>query len=257
MKYKGDDLYNMELSNNNIKRYLNKNKLIILTFLLLILPIVSATVLGSFKNGECVTLIQTCGNCSYANISTIIYPNSSIAFSNVEMTKDGTYYNYSFCDTSSNGVYIVAGFGDPDATVETWTYDFQITPNGQVASVGSAILYIGLLAVLLFFLGLSIYSFVTFENLLNRVGMFGLSYLLLIAITFIGWNMASDFLISSPFLIEMMRILFFVLIIGVFPLFIGAFAWYVIMLFKIKEIERMINKGIPYDEAEKRAGGKY
>ena len=51
----------------------------------------------------------------------------------------------------------------------------------------------------------------------------------------------------------MLRILFIVLMIGAFPLFIGAFAWYIMMMIKIKEINRMMEKGIPYEEAEKRS----
>lgn len=217
-----------------------------------ILPIVSAESLGIFKNGDCVNLVQTCSNCSAVNITSIILPNSTIAVSDVEMTKSGTYYYYSYCNTSLNGIYIVTGVGDPDAEVEVWNYDFKITPNGEEITEGKAIFYIGLLITLIFFLILSIYSFVRFDNLLCRVGMLGLSYLLLIAITFIGWNMASDFLTSSPFLIAMLRIFFWVLIVGLFPLLIGGFAYYLLMLFKIKEIERLLQKGIPYDEAEER-----
>jgi hypothetical protein len=71
--------------------------------------------------------------------------------------------------------------------------------------------------------------------------------------------MAKDFLTSSPFLIEMMRIVFFILLAGAFPLLVGMFAYYLIMVFKIKEIQGMMDKGIGYDEAKKRAGsgGKY
>ena len=155
-----------------------------------------------------------------------------------------------------NGVYLVTGFGDPDGEVQAWNYDFTITPNGEEASVGKAVFYIGLLFVLLFFLALCVLAFANFENLLARVGMVGLGYLLLIAITFIGWNMAGDFLTSSPFLVEMLRIFFWVLIIGTFPLLIGAFAWYVLMLFKVKEIERLMTKGMDMDEAERRTSGR-
>jgi hypothetical protein len=55
----------------------------------------------------------------------------------------------------------------------------------------------------------------------------------------------------------MFKILFYVLIIGFFPAFIGFFAWWIIMVSKLKEIERMMNKGMPYDEAERRTGRKY
>ncbi len=85
----------------------------------------------------------------------------------------------------------------------------------------------------------------------------GFAYLLLISITFIAWNMAKDFLTSSPFLIEMMRIVFFILLAGAFPLLVGMFAYYLILVFKIKEIERLMSKGFSYDEAERRTGKKY
>jgi hypothetical protein len=47
------------------------------------------------------------------------------------------------------------------------------------------------------------------------------------------------------------------LVVGMFPLVIGAFAWYVLMLFKIKEIERLMSKGMDMGEAEKRQGRKF
>lgn len=153
-------------------------------------------------------------------------------------TKSGTYAYVIQCN-SSNEIGFYRG-------------QFQVTPNGEVADVGTAIFYVGLLAVLLFFLALSIFSFTQFENLTNRVGMVGIGYLLLMAITFIGWNMAQDFLTSSPFLIEMLRILFFVFIIGFFPLVIGGFIWYFLMLWKIKEIERLMTKGFSEDDAKRR-----
>ena len=200
---------------------LNFKWIVCMIFLMAILPMVSAESLGTFRNGDCVNLVKTCSNCTYANITSVIYPNSSIAVSDVEMTKSGTYYYYSFCETDLNGIYIVTGFGDPDGEVEVWNYDFTITPNGEEASVGKAVFYIGLLAVMLFFLALCVLAFSHYENLLTRVGTIGLGYLLLIAITFIGWNMAGDFLTSSPFLVSMLRIFFFVLITGAFPLLLG------------------------------------
>jgi hypothetical protein len=133
----------------------------------------------------------------------------------------------------------------------------HITPNGEEATVGRAIFYIGILFLLVVFLIMSIGVFMKYDdNLLAKVSMFGLSYLLLIAITFVGWQTAIDFLTSSPFLIEIFRILFFVLIIGFFPLLIGAFAWYIIMITKIKEIQNLMEHGMSSDEAERRVKGR-
>lgn len=129
---------------------------------------------------------------------------------------------------------------------------FTVTNSGYIATTGRAVVDIGLLLVLIIFLAGCVLLFITNDNLLARVGSLGIGYLLLIAITFISWQMGESFLISAPFIASMFEILFYVLIIGLFPLIIGAFAWYVIMLFKIKEIENLMKHGMSQDEAERR-----
>jgi hypothetical protein len=55
----------------------------------------------------------------------------------------------------------------------------------------------------------------------------------------------------------MFRILFWILIVGLFPLVIGGFAYYLIMLFRIKEIERLMGKGMSEEDAQRRQSKKY
>ncbi len=109
-------------------------KKIILTILLgmFLISLVAAEVqtLGTFKRYECVGLIQTCSNCTYNNISNVIYPDSSVALSENVMTKVNTNYNYTFCNTSELGEYIVNGFGNPDGEKTTWNYNLFITETG-------------------------------------------------------------------------------------------------------------------------------
>ena len=83
------------------------------------------------KQYDCITLKQACGACSYNNISSVSYPNSSQAMGQASMIKDGTEYDYQFCNTATLGRYIVNGFGDPNAMVETWAYDFEVTTTGN------------------------------------------------------------------------------------------------------------------------------
>jgi len=142
--------------------------------------------------------------------------------------------------------------GVSDGCSKTFATYFEITPTGESLSTGKAVFYIGFLFLLIIILGGCMLLFISFENLLNRVAMIGLGYLVLLAITFIGWNMASDFLTSSPFLISFLRILFFVLITIAFPLLIGGFVWYVLMVLRVKEIQYLMNKGFSFDEAEHR-----
>ena len=225
-----------------------------------IMPMASAqTSLGTFAQNSSISLIQTCDNSTYSNITRILFPNSTfIINSQTNMTKADDNYNYilRYNWTQDTGTYLVYGVCDEFETYTSWQYDFTITPNGEEATIGTAVFYIGIFLVLIFFFAICIYAFVHFDNLLARVAMIGLGYLLLMAITFIGWNMAQDFLTSSPFLIEMLRILFWVMIVGLFPLIIGGFAWYVLMLFKIKEINNLMEHGMDMQEAERRTSGR-
>lgn len=151
----------------------------------------------------------------------------------------GTYAFVSQCNSST--------LGSPPVKIY-----FQVTPSGQENLTGNALIYAILLIVLLVFLIGCVVIFMESENLLARVGSLGIGYLLLIAVNFVAWNMANDFLLANPFIAEMFRILFFTTIIGAFPLLIGAFVWYFIMLWKIKEIERLMGKGFSEDDARRR-----
>lgn len=232
--------------------------LFIFVFLLLlnVASAVDEQTLGTVKTGDCVILSQNCADCSFVNVTSIVYPNSSYSVLDYSMSKSGTSYSYDCFNVTKNGKYIYNTLGDPSGTLKVQPVSFYATPNGESSSSGTATLYIGLIVVLLVFLILTIYSFVKFDNLLNRVGMIGLMYLFFLAISFIAWNMASDFLTSSPFLVDMFRILFFVLISLAVPLFIGGLVWYFLMLWKIKEIERLMEKGLPEWEAVERANRK-
>lgn len=130
--------------------------LFLVSLLILILPFVTSSQpsLGTFKKGECISLAQICESCTYNNISYLLYPNSSTALSNVQMTKDDTYYNYTFCDTDIIGEYLVNGFGDEDGTKEIWVYDFVITGSGDKVNTSQSILLLAQFGVVALFFGL-------------------------------------------------------------------------------------------------------
>ncbi len=130
---------------------------IILGIFLISLASAEVQTLGTFKRYECVGLIQTCSNCTYINISNVIYPDSSVALSENVMTKDNTFYNYTFCNTSQLGEYIVNGFGDPDGEKTTWTYNLFITETGiKDKSILDNAMLIVLIALALLFLMIGI-----------------------------------------------------------------------------------------------------
>ena len=112
-----------------------KTKIYIIELLLLILlmPIISASVISlpTQKQYSCIDLPQVCSTCTYVNVSSIKYPNSSMNNININMTKIGSDFNYNFCDTDLLGKYLVTTCGDKDGFYQCAIYDFIITPTGE------------------------------------------------------------------------------------------------------------------------------
>jgi hypothetical protein len=103
--------------------------------------------LGTYEPNDCINLIQTCGTCTFNNITSVLSPNSTTLLYQTEMVKLGTEYTYQFCNTSSWGTYIVNGVGDLDGTATVWAYDFVI--GKELAPVGINITLLMFFIVLL------------------------------------------------------------------------------------------------------------
>lgn len=101
--------------------------------------------LGTFKQGSIINLIQTCDSCTYVNISSVTYPDSTKEIINSEMTKSGTDYNYSFNGTTLLGCYSYSVYGDKGGTLTSEVISFQVTPSGFI---GSFNLYLVILVIL-------------------------------------------------------------------------------------------------------------
>jgi hypothetical protein len=200
-----------------------------------------------------------CSGFADCNIS-IDYPNNTeiISFDQMQNLNNGQF-NYTLLSsyTSAIGCYPTTVSCCDGGFCDTITYCTNITPSGEEATIGKAILYIGLLFLFVCFLIVSISIFVKYNtNLITKTGMFGLSYLLLVTTTFIGWQMSKAFLTSSPFLIEMLWLLFFILMIGIVPVILGAFAYILIITIKIKEIQRLMDHGFSQNDAQDRVRRK-
>ena len=110
------------------------NSLLFICVLLLILPIISAeiTTLGVFKQYSPIELLQICSNCTYNNVTSVLYPNSTKVTEDLNMTQIGTRYNYTLAGDyiSVPGTYIVNGVGDLDGVPTVWSYTFEVNPTG-------------------------------------------------------------------------------------------------------------------------------
>lgn len=138
-----------------------KNKLFLISLAILLISFTTASQisLGTFEQGEEVLLIQLCADCSYINITSITYPNSSEIMSNIPMSQDGSKFTYLLDGnyTQTLGNYNVNGLGDEGGINKVWAYTFEITSNGRnspdgIIVVVFSIIFIFLIFYLIFFL---------------------------------------------------------------------------------------------------------
>lgn len=122
--------------------------------------------------GECRELIQTCSNCTYVNITSILYP-SSLNLTQLTMTKTGTIYNRTFCNTQSVGTYIINWKADPDGLTDSGSYDFKITKSGEDREINPFIP----LAAIIFFGIVSLIIGLVLPNPILRYALFGFTIL--------------------------------------------------------------------------------
>lgn len=142
--------------------------LLFLTFSIFLISIISASP-GTYKQGQSIRLEQTCADCSSINITSIINPDGDQIVGNVEMTKDGSVFNYSLNGSLTYliGTYRISGIGDPSGTDEIWTYPFEVK---------GGILGFFIVAFVLFY-GLSFYGLKIRNEWITLIGCFGLTIL--------------------------------------------------------------------------------
>jgi len=135
---------------------MNKKFLSIVLFLSLFVFIINTVeasnpYLGTVRVGSCISLKQICSSCTYNNVTSVVAPDATQLLSNSPMTKIGSEYNRTFCQTTQVGEYTVSGVGDIDGTEEGWIYNFSVTPSGYINILGLFIIVIGVIYGIAFF----------------------------------------------------------------------------------------------------------
>ena len=228
----------------------------VLTFLLLSVNMVSASIgnLGTFKVNSCITLLQTCADCTYNNISSVIQPDGIRGLSVVTtMTKSGTEYTYSFCNTSKAGTYNVNGYGDPGTVLTKWNYVFEVTPNGSTLSNSQTLLYfipLFIFGFLVFFLG---YRFVSSPTVASKSVYFLLTYIIgLLPFTYSIYQLVNDYLPMQTFMINLLYYFFFIILILTPVVFLICVAYMIIDLLNSAAKKTLVSRGHSESEANSR-----
>lgn len=230
--------------------------LVFIVCLLLILPMITATEtqMGVYAKGDCVELIQLCGDCTYNNITSIQYPNTTKVILDVEMTKRGTEYNYTYCFPELNGEYLINGFGDLGGEDTVWAYTLTLTPNGEEPTTPKLLFHYGGIFILFIFLIGSVIGMIKEEDPKGTFALYWVSHLLFVAITFMLWDGALNLLTSAPFIIGFFRILFWISIISILPMLIMSVVWMIYILATCKDVQDLIDRGSTSEEAWDRLG---
>ena len=143
-----------------------------LMIMLLGIAFASAESIGTFKQRTTVTLPQLCATCTSNNITNVQYPNGTIIVSNIQMTKTGSWFNYTIAGSyiTEIGTYSVNGIGDLDGVDTVWAYTFDVTPSGFVGTLGFYII------ILLLSAGVIVLGFSKDDPVLVILGSFGLYF---------------------------------------------------------------------------------
>jgi len=240
----------------------NKN-LLMLSIALIYALLVPITVAGqpAYKQGTPITLSVPCSfngiTCPTPTtcVATIINPEQDVLINNQSMTRNNAVYevNLTANETEVNGEYEFTVACSYLSNSRTKFLTFFITPNGEIPTTSKGILYVGILFVLIVLFILAIWGGIQANYIPLKSFVWLFAYLLLIAISFIAWNLSLDYLTSSPFLISMFRIIWIFFMIGLFPVLLMLIFYSGWMLTKIKAIENMLEKGVPIDEAYERS----
>ena len=134
---------------------INKLTLLVLFVGLIGIASASAPFLGYFKLGEEIELKQTCAIngtfCDSCNITSVDYPNGSMAVSNIKMTKRNGDFNYTLSGDyiDAVGEYRVNGFCDyGDDVRKTWVYTFETTLSGVNPDGSNPFVSLGLMGLI-------------------------------------------------------------------------------------------------------------
>lgn len=194
-----------------------------------------------------------CGG-SATCVGTVLDPDDIVLYNEESMTQDGAVFelNITDDDTAKNGEYRFSISCSQGGRSSYKNLVFHVSPNGELVTTGKGILYGGLIFILVILFILSLYGGHSSEGIVGKSAFWLVAYLLLIGITFVGWNLGMDYLTSAPFIASFLRIIFLVLLWALLPVILFLTFYTMWMMKNIDAIQNMIDKGMPVDEAYER-----
>lgn len=174
-------------------------------------------------------------------------------------TPDGNHYHM----TRSSNIVTVAGsyavtIVCNDSVIAGYkTAFFEASEGGIAINNGKTILIIGLLAVLVFLLFISLYAMFNVEHYIGKFALYWVSHLLFILITFVSWQVGVEGFLSSVALTGIFNIMFWVSIVAVVPMVFLSMAWIFYIHAFNEHFQKLTEKGVDTEEAFRMAKKKH
>lgn len=239
---------------------MNKNYTFVFGILLLVLTLsfISAQgfkldnteSIGTFKVNTEVQLTNFCStaNCTYANLTQIIYPNGTIQNMNDEMTKEGNTFNYSYTPTELGEYYFIT-CSNPNGIANCDKDSFKVTPEGYDLSSGLSLILIGVLVIILTLLIITIRAMILVDNFGWNFGFLNIAYLLLNVFFYTSWKVFSIFLYHIPTVGATLHSLWTISNIIWIPFILGQVFYILIKITEESQVKRLVKMGYTQDEA--------
>ena len=235
------------INKQNNKNSMKRLNIFLIMLTLLTIPLISAN-LGTFKQGDCVD-VKTILNTTSVTLSTLNYPNGTIAVSEQDMTNvAGLTWNYTYCETDTLGTY---NYDYYDADNNVYVNSFEISPSGATQTTAQGI---GSISFILLLFGLMIiFGFIGWKLLNNDlfwaggVLFIGMALLILIYNVWLVYEFKLNYTGSSPDAL-IPQVLF---IIFLTVLTCGLMTAFVLLVTKWKVVKDKFKNAIKPEEEDK------
>ena len=238
-----------------------KNIFIFLVLGLFLISFISADVsIGTIRQGSSIQLTQTCSNCTYVNLTSVLNPtNNYILLGQYSMTKNGSNFNYTFVNTTLQGNYVYTTCGDLNGINTCQSVNFEVTNSGKEFSTATSIIQFALLfLIVIIFIGGAIgINFLPNRNQQDEEGklmsiswlkylrgtLWFVEYILFVGILFMASNLAYAFLPDEMFADILFAI--YQMAFRLAPVIVIVWiAWIFVKIFQDKKLWGLMQRGI-------------
>lgn len=183
------------------------------------------------------------------NISCSMHLYNTVGLHTYEdgLNKDGNLWDHeitimggNFSDVGLHSFYIWCNNSQIGGEAKA---SFSVTESGVEITEGRSILIIGLMGILFLFVFASLFALFSIENYMVKFISYWISHVLMILISFVGWQIGVEGLLVGTALTGIFRIMFWIFLVGMFPMILLSIVWIFYIHAFNEHFQKLIDKG--------------